>query len=142
MLARVYLRVARLVHWQVGMASSRRDVLSRLQPLLQVVILAFALFCLGIAQDVFIPIALAMLLTFVLSPVVERVQRWRLPRVAAVLVTVVFAFSVLSGLGWLLATQVTTLADDLPHYKSNITRKIRQVRRVGKPESLEKAQST
>src|SRR5205085_2523486 len=59
MVARVYLRLARLVHCHVRMASSRRDVLSRLQPVLQVVILAFGLFCLGIAQDVFIPIALA-----------------------------------------------------------------------------------
>src|SRR5947207_10943501 len=137
MLARVYLRLARLVHWQVGMASSRRDPMRRLQPLLQVVILAFALFCLGIAQDVFIPIALAMLLTFVLSPVVERLQRWRVPRVAAVIVAVVLVFSLLGGLGWLLASQVTTLAEDLPQYKNNITRKIRQVRRVGKPESFE-----
>jgi len=70
------------------MAHGRRDPISRLQPLLQVVILAFALFCLGIAQDVFIPIALAMLLTFVLSPIVERLQRWHLPRVVAVVVTV------------------------------------------------------
>jgi predicted PurR-regulated permease PerM len=124
------------------MASSRRDPLSRLQPLLQVVILAFALFCLGIAQDVFIPIALAMLLTFVLSPIVERLQRWWVPRVVAVVVTVAFAFSVLGGLGWLLVSQVTTLADDLPQYKNNITGKIRQVRRAGKSHSLEKAQST
>ena len=123
------------------MASSRRDVLSRLQPLLQVVILAFGLFCLGIAQDVFIPIALAMLLTFVLSPIVERLQHWHVPRVAAVVVTVVFAFSVLGGLGWLLASQATTLAADLPQYKHNLTRKIREVRRVGKSDSLEKAQS-
>ena len=141
MLARVYLRLARLVHWQMGMASSRRDVLSRLQPLLQVVILAFGLFCLGIAQDVFIPIALAMLLTFVLSPIVERLQHWHVPRVAAVVVTVVFAFSVLGALGWLLASQATTLAADLPQYKHNLTRKIREVRRVGKSDSLEKAQS-
>ena len=124
------------------MAHGRRDPISRLQPLLQVVILAFALFCLGIAQDVFIPIALAMLLTFVLSPIVERLQRWHLPRVVAVVVTVAFAFSVLGGLGWLLASQVSALADDLPQYKHNITGKIRQVRRVGKSDSLEKAQST
>jgi predicted PurR-regulated permease PerM len=124
------------------MAHGRRDPISRLQPLLKVVILAFALFCLGIAQDVFIPIALAMLLTFVLSPIVERLQRWYLPRVVAVVVTVAFAFSVLGGLGWLLASQVSTLADDLPQYKHNLTGKIRQVRRAGKSDSLEKAQST
>jgi predicted PurR-regulated permease PerM/CheY-like chemotaxis protein len=124
------------------MATSRRDPLSRLQPLLQVVILAFGLFCLGIAQDVFIPIASAMLLTFVLSPIVERLERWRFPRVVAVVVTVALVFSVLGGLGWLLASQVTTLAADLPQYKSNLTVKMRQLRRVGKSDSLEKAQST
>jgi predicted PurR-regulated permease PerM len=124
------------------MATSGRDVLSRLQPLLKVVIFAFALFCLGVAQEVLIPIALAMLLTFVLAPLVERLQRWRVPRVAAVLVTVVLVFSVLGGLGWLLTSQVTTLADDLPQYTNNLTRKVRQVRRVGRPQLLERAQST
>ena len=124
------------------MAASRPDALSRLQPVLQIVVLAFALFCLAIAQEVFIPIALAMLVTFVLSPIVQRLQRLRVPRVAAVIVTVVFAFSVMGGLGWVLASQVTTLADDLPQYRSNITRKVRELRRVGKSDSLEKAQST
>jgi predicted PurR-regulated permease PerM len=124
------------------MATSRRDPLSRLQPLLQVVILAFALFCLGIAQEVFIPIVSAMLLTFVLSPIVERLQRWRFPRVVAVVMTVALVVSVLSGVGWLLASQVTTLAADLPQYRSNLTAKVRELRRVGKSASLEKAQST
>lgn len=124
------------------MASSRRDTRVRLQPVLKVLLLALALFCLSVAREVFIPIALAMLLTFVLAPLVERLQRLRVPRVAAVVLTVVFAFSVLGGLGWLLASQVTTLADDLPQYKSNLTRKIREVRRVGGPQALERAQST
>src|SRR5262252_2922655 len=124
------------------MATSRRDPLVRLQPLLQVVILAFALFCLGIAQEVFIPIASAMLLTFVLSPIVERLERWRFPRVVAVVMTVLLVSAVLTGVGWLLASQVTTLAADLPQYRSNLTAKMRQLRRVGTPASLERAQST
>ena len=124
------------------MATSRRDPLSRLQPLLQVVILAFALFCLGIAQEVFIPIASAMLLTFVLSPVVERLERWRFPRVVAVVMTVLLISSVLAGVGWLLASQVTTLAADMPQYRSNLTAKVRELRRVGTSASLEQAQST
>jgi predicted PurR-regulated permease PerM len=138
----VYRLVARLVHHPLEMATSRRDPLSRLQPLLQVVILAFALFCLGIAQEVFIPIASAMLLTFVLSPIVERLERWRFPRVVAVVATVALVFSVLGGVGWLLASQATTLAADLPQYRSNLTAKMRELRRVGKSDSLEKAQST
>jgi len=124
------------------MASSRRDPLTRLQPLPQVVILAFALFCLGIADEVFIPLASAMLLTFILSPIVERLQRWRFPRVMAVIVTVALACSVLGALGWLLTSQVTTLANDLPQYRQNLTAKVRELRRVGKSASLEKAQTT
>ncbi len=130
------------MHHTLEMATSRRDPLSRLQPLLQVVILAFALFCLGIAQEVFIPIASAMMLTFVLSPIVERLERWRFPRVVAVVATVALVFSVLGGVGWLLASQVTTLAADLPQYRSNLTAKVRELRRVGTSDSLEKAQST
>ncbi|HEV8584302.1 MAG TPA: AI-2E family transporter [Methylomirabilota bacterium] len=123
------------------MAPERRARPRRFQPLLQILVLAFAIFCLGVARDVFIPIALAMLLTFVLAPITEWLRRWRLPRVAAVIVTVALAFSVLGGLGWLLASQVTTLAADLPQYKDNLMGKIRQVRRV-KAGSLEQAQST
>jgi len=105
------------------------------------IVAAIIIAALYFGREVFVPIALAMLLTFVLSPIVERLQHWHVPRVAAVVVTVVFAFSVLGGLGWLLASQATTLAADLPQYKHNLTRKIREVRRVGKSDSLEKAQS-
>src|SRR5262249_22193210 len=124
------------------MASSRRDPLTRLQPLLQVVILAFALFCLGIADEVFIPLAAAMLLTFILSPIVERLQRWRLPRVMAVIVTGASAFPAPGALAWLLPSQAPTLVNDLPQYRQNLTAKVRELRRVGKSESLEKAQTT
>jgi predicted PurR-regulated permease PerM len=124
------------------MAPGRRDLMRRLLPLIQVLVLAFAIFCLGVAKDVFIPIALAMLLTFVLSPVADWLERTRLPRVAAVAVTVTFAFTVIGGMVWLLASQVTALAGDLPAYKNQITAKVRQVRRVGKSGPLEKAQST
>jgi predicted PurR-regulated permease PerM len=64
-------------------------------------------------QAVLIPMALAVLLTFLLSPVVGIVQR-RLGRVPAVLVTVFLAFSILGGIGWTLTRQLVTLADELP----------------------------
>src|SRR4030095_14341828 len=51
-------------------------------------------------QAVLIPMALAVLLTFLLSPVVGILQRRRLGRVPAVLVTVLLAFSILGGIGW------------------------------------------
>jgi len=113
----------------------------RFRPLWLAGILAFAVLCLAVAKEILIPIAVAMLLTFVLAPVVRALER-RLPHVAAVALTVVFAFSVMGGVGYVLALQVTTLAADLPKYEGTIKRKIREVRRAGKGGPIEKAQST
>jgi len=114
----------------------------RFRPFLLAGILAFAIFCLAIAKEVFIPVALAMLLTFVLAPVVRLLERRRLPHVVAVALTVVLAFSAIGGVGYVLALQVTTLAGDLPKYEGTIKRKIRDARRAGKGGTIEKAQST
>ena len=114
----------------------------RFRPFLLAGILAFAIFCLAIAKEVFIPIAVAMLLTFVLAPVVRLLEHRRLPHLAAVALTVVLAFSAIGGVGYVLALQVTTLAADLPKYEGKIKQKIREVRRAGKGGTIEKAQST
>ncbi|MGH7854945.1 MAG: AI-2E family transporter, partial [Candidatus Binatia bacterium] len=51
------------------------------------------------AQEVLVPIAIAILLTFVLNPVVSALERLRLGRVIAVGISVVLAFSILLGAG-------------------------------------------
>jgi predicted PurR-regulated permease PerM len=91
-------------------------------------------------QAVLIPMALAVLLTFLLSPVVDRLQRWRLGRVPAVLVTVVLALSILGGMGWTLTRQLVTLADELPGYSQNIHHRIADLRGASKGGSMEKVQ--
>jgi predicted PurR-regulated permease PerM len=91
-------------------------------------------------QAVLIPLALAVLLTFLLSPVVGTLQRRGLGRVPAVLVTVVLALSVLGGIGWTLTRQLVTLADELPQYSLNIHQRIADLRGVSKGGSVEKVQ--
>jgi predicted PurR-regulated permease PerM len=71
-------------------------------------------------QAVLVPLALAVLLTFLLSPVVSALQRWGLGRVPAVLATALRALSILGGVGWTLTRQLVTLADELPGYSQNI----------------------
>jgi predicted PurR-regulated permease PerM len=93
-------------------------------------------------QAVLIPIALAVLLTFLLSPVVGTLQRRGLGRVPAVLVTVVLALSVLGGIGWTLTRQLVTLADELPQYSLNIHQRIADLRGASKGGSVEKVQKT
>ena len=67
-------------------------------------------------REVFVPIALAILLSFVLAPLVRLLQRWRLPRGLSV-VGVLLAFVSIFALGGVIATQVTELAGDLPRYQ-------------------------
>ena len=93
------------------------------------------------AQAVLVPIALAVLLTFVLTPAVTWLERW-LGRVPAVLSTVTLVFIVLGLAGWGLARQMDHLADDLPTYRVNILAKIADVRGAGKGGSVEKLQET
>ena len=85
------------------------------------------------AQGVLIPLALATLLTFLLSPLVQRLERWRLHRVPSVIVVVVLAFGVLGVLGWVVVDQVMSLARDLPAYKDNIKAKLHWLPRPGEP---------
>ena len=75
-------------------------------------------------REIIIPIALAILLSFVLSPLVGLLQRLRIPRGLAVVSVVVTAFAFIFAMGSLLASQLTQLAGDLPRYQSTITGKI------------------
>ena len=79
-------------------------------------------------RDIVIPIALAILLSFVLAPLVGLLQRTRVPRGIAVVSVVVLAFALLFALGSLLASQLTQLASELPRYQSTISEKIQSFR--------------
>jgi len=93
-----------------------------------------------VAREVLIPIALAILLSFVLSPVVRLLERCHLPRGLSVVTVVLIAFGVIFALGSLLVSQVNQLAADLPSYRSTLSDKIKSVRGVaGGSGTLERA---
>jgi predicted PurR-regulated permease PerM len=92
-------------------------------------ILAFIIIMtLYFGREIFVPIALAILLSFVLAPLVGVLQRIRVPRGLAVVSVVIIAFALIFALGSLLATQLTQLAADLPRYQSTISDKIQSFR--------------
>jgi len=94
------------------------------------------------AQAILIPVALAMLLTFLLSPVAGALERIALRRLPSVILVVVLAFSLLGGIGWIVTLQFGSLANELPKYTGNIRQKIADVRGAGKGGALEKVQKT
>ena len=78
-------------------------------------------------RDIFVPFALAILLSFALTPLVDWLRRWRLPRIAAVLVAVTLAFILIAGIAFVVGRQLVQLANNLPTYQTTITEKIRSL---------------
>ena len=76
------------------------------------------------AQAVLIPIALAILLSFLLAPLIIRLQRLGLGRVPSVVLVTVVSFLLTGLLSWVVAGQVIELASQLPQYQDNIRAKI------------------
>ena len=76
------------------------------------------------AQEVLIPLALAVLFTFLLTPLVRRLERFRVPRVPAVLAVVLSAFLALLVLGYVVGVQLYELANNIDQYKDNISAKV------------------
>ncbi len=83
------------------------------------------------AQVVFIPLALALYLAFLLNPAVRGLQRRGLGRVPSVIVVVLVAGLLLTGVGWLIVRETSSLVSDLPNYTSNLRNKIKSMRSLG-----------
>jgi predicted PurR-regulated permease PerM len=83
------------------------------------------------AREVLLPLAIAVLLTFALAPISSRLRKLGLPRVLAVIITVVLAFLVLILFGLVVAGHVAEVAQNLPAYQDNIITKIRALQESG-----------
>ena len=80
------------------------------------------------ARDVLIPLALAILLSFLLAPLVRRLEQWKLGRIPSTFLAVLISFLIIGGIGYVAARQALSLATKLPEYRENIQKKIRAVR--------------
>ena len=94
-----------------------------------------------LAQAIVVPLALAVLLAFLLTPVVAAFQR-RIGRVPGVLAVAVVTFAALGAAGWVVTQQLAGVVQELPAYRQNIRQKIQDVRGAGKGGSVELLQKT
>jgi predicted PurR-regulated permease PerM len=82
------------------------------------------------AQSVFIPVALAAFLTFLLSPFVSWLRQRGLPRTPAVILVVLCAATAFGGVGWLVTEQISSLLRELPKYRHNIQDKVQSFKKA------------
>ena len=109
-------------------ARTAEELIGLLSAVATAILAVIIIMMLYFGREIIIPIALAILLSFVLAPVVGLLQHIRVPRGLAVVSVVILAFALIFALGSLLASQLTTLAGDLPRYQSTISEKIQSFR--------------
>jgi predicted PurR-regulated permease PerM len=95
-----------------------------LRSLLTVAVAVVVVAGLYFGRSVLIPITLAMLLSFLLAPLVNVLRRMHLGRVPSVLLAVLLALTVILALGGLVGTQVASLAEEVPRYALTIQQKV------------------
>jgi predicted PurR-regulated permease PerM len=89
--------------------------------------IAVVVAALYLAKGVLVPLTLAVLLSFLLSPVCDWLERRWLGRIPSVLVTAILGFGVLGIAAWTTVVQMTDLAPKMPEYQHNIQAKLRSV---------------
>jgi predicted PurR-regulated permease PerM len=80
-----------------------------------------------VGRDVFLPIFIAILLSFVLAPLVDLLRRTRIGRIASVLIATLTAVGIIVSLAFVIGAQVAQLATDVPRYQATIREKVAQV---------------
>src|SRR5690242_7741561 len=93
--------------------------------LVPVAILVAALY---FGRPVLVPLTLAMLLAFVLAPLVAWLRLLRLGRVGSVVIAVVLAAGLLGSLAAFIGALAKSVAEELPFYRNNLVEKIQSIR--------------
>lgn len=91
----------------------------------------FVVAALYFGREVFVPVALAILLSFVLAPPVKALQKLRVPRALAVATVVLIAFATLTILTMAMVSQATQLASQIPTYQNTMRAKIAALKDSG-----------
>jgi len=77
-----------------------------------------------LTRELLVPLALAVLLAFVLAPVVRAFRKVGVPRIASEMLGVILAVALISGIGALMGRQLAELAADLPYYQATVSQKL------------------
>jgi predicted PurR-regulated permease PerM len=124
------------------MAVPRRDWPPSAIAAARLVSLAVVCCALYFGQPVLLPLVLAALLTFLLSPLVTRLDRIHIPRVAGVLIVMTLVTAGAGGLGYVVTGQLNDFAAELPEHRANIRAKLSELTALMRGGAIENVQDT
>jgi predicted PurR-regulated permease PerM len=102
-----------------------RPLRSGVPPLLVLVLATASLY---VAREVLIPLALAVLFSFLLAPAVRRLENLGLGRPLSTIVAVALFLAAIGAVGTFAGNQAVSLVGKLPEYRENITKKLKTLR--------------
>ena len=105
-------------------AVARTSAAKNISRILTLVVVAVVIAALYFARVMLVPLALAVLFTFVLAPLVSVLERIRFPRFFAVFLVVGITVTGIGVMGWTVGNQLIDVTNQLPSYKTNIKEKI------------------
>ena len=79
-------------------------------------------------REFFLPLVFAGLISFLLAPVIRRLESWHLGRIGSVVLTTFLSFALIAGLAYMVTGQLIDLANQLPKYKDNMRLKLASLR--------------
>lgn len=92
-----------------------------------------AIAALHLAKEILVPLALAIFLSFLLTPLADRLEGWGLGRIPSVISVVAVTFVILGFLGWIVTSQLVDLSVQLPDWKEEIIDGMRPNAREASP---------
>src|SRR4051812_21502021 len=119
---------------------SNRHMKKRTSPLFILVAVVTAITALYVAKEILLPIALAILLTFLLTPFCDWLERWRVPRIVAVLLVVVSLFLAFAGGVGAVTQQLFQPSSELPKHTAQLQEKFKPLHKV--KQSISKLRDT
>jgi predicted PurR-regulated permease PerM len=102
------------------------DTTEKSQWIVTLIAVAIIMTAMYLLQEILLPFALAVLLSFLLTPLVNRLERWRVPRVPAVIAAVLLAIVIVGGIFGLVGQQLFTLGDNLQRELADANSQTRQ----------------
>ena len=79
-----------------------------------------------IVRSLLIPLALAVLLAFLLAPLVHRMERLHLPRTVTIMIVFGLALLLIAGIGWLISYQLRDFSDNVSAYRAEIQHRLKR----------------
>jgi predicted PurR-regulated permease PerM len=112
------------------------------RPLALLLVLVLVVGILYFSRSVLIPVAVATLLAFLLSPLVRGLHRLGVHHTLGVILVVALATASLGGVVYVVGVQIASLAEEIPKYRHTIRQRIADLRGASRGGSLEKVQET